>query len=436
MTIRVLRVSHGGRDPQHRGRDRALVAAGVDLTLVVPSEWPDGSSEACLSPETFRVVELAVRRPGDMNRHAYLDGRALRRLIDETHPEVLDIHGEPFSAVARQWLHGAPADLPVVMYTAQNVDKRFPPPFARYERSALRRVAGFYPCSRQAASVVRGKGFGGAIDVLPLGYDHTVFRPGSQALDSDEIVLMLVGRLVPEKGAADAVQTLARVHAMRPARLVVIGSGPEEKRTRDLAASLGVGDRLELRPWQSGPELAAAYRGAHIVLVPSRPTERWVEQFGRVIVEAQASGAVVAGYASGAIPEAAGEAGALVPTGDVDRLVAGVKHVVSHPAEFAWRRDAGYRQAAAQTWQRVAERQIALYRAACAPTHVRHDLPRSPRRRRAAARSEFGPTAPTLGGVRPFALPMLRRGGVTTRALARVIDVTAELRATRAFHGW
>jgi hypothetical protein len=161
-----------------------------------------------------------------------------------------------------------------------------------------------------------------------------------------------------------------------------------------------------------------------------------VEQFGRVIVEAQASGAVVAGYASGAIPEVAGEAGVLVATGAVDQLAASVTRVVSDPNEFAWRRDAGYRQASTQTWQRVAERQVALYRAARTATQARLDLPRSPRRRRAAAQSEFGPTAPTLAGVRPFALPMLRRGGATPRALASVIDAAAELRATRVFHGW
>lgn len=434
MTIRVLRISHGARDPQHRGRDRALVAAGVELTLVVPSEWPEGSSEVRLSPEPFRVVELPVRRPGDMNRHAYLDGGAIQRLIDDVKPEVLDIHAEPFSAVGRQSLLRAPASLPVVMYTAQNVDKRFPPPFANYERAALRRVAALYPCSRQAASVARGKGFGGTIDVLPLGYDDTVFRRGSQALDSDEIVLMLVGRIVPEKGAADAVRVLASVHATRPARLLVCGSGPDEKRTRDLAESLGVADRLDVRPWQSGSELAAAYREAHIVLVPSRPTERWVEQFGRVIVEAQASGAVVVGYASGAIPEVAGDAGVLVETGDVNHLAHAVNRVLSRPDEFAWRREAGCRRASTQTWGHVAERQVALYRAAPAAASPRLALPRSPRRRRALARREFGPTASTLGGVRPFALPILRRGGVAPRALAIVVDAAAELRATVAFH--
>ena len=73
--MRVLRVYHSGRDPAHRARDRALVEAGVDLTLVVPSAWPDGGAQRQLSAEPFRIVELEVRRPGDVNRHRYADSR-------------------------------------------------------------------------------------------------------------------------------------------------------------------------------------------------------------------------------------------------------------------------------------------------------------------------------------------------------------------------
>jgi hypothetical protein len=193
-----------------------------------------------------------------------------------------------------------------------------------------------------------------------------------------------------------------------------------------LASSLGVGDRLELAAWQSGEDLASNYRAAHVVLFPSRPTETWVEQFGRVIVEAQASGAVVAGYASGAIPEVAGEAGMVVPTGDVERLAEVVARVIADPDEFAWRREAGHRQAATRTWHAVATRQAALYEIVYAGQNARLKLPRSPRRRRAAARVEFGPTAWTIAGERPFAMPILRRGGAVAHGLGATIDVTSE----------
>ena len=425
--IRVLRVYHRGRDRQHRARERALVEAGIDVTLVVPSAWPDAGAERCLSPEPFCVVDLPVARAGNVNRHLYVDGTAVRRLIEQTGPDVLDIHEEPFSRAAQQWLRAAGGELPVVMYAAQNVDKRYPLPFSRYERLARQRVAAFYPCSRQAASVLRGKGFAGAVEVLDLGYDDTVFRPGTQSLDSSEVVLALVGRLVPEKGVADAVRVLAGVHAVRPARLLLRGGGPEEVRARELAASLGVADRLDTGPWQTASELASTYRAAHVVLVPSYPTETWVEQFGRVIVEAQACGAVVAGYASGTIPEVAGDAGAIVPIGDVGQLGVCVTRLLSNVDEFASRREAGCQQAATRTWHAVAARQASLYAAAQGADRGCRALARSPSQRRTAARAEFGPTASTTSGERPFALPILRRGGLFADVLATVGDAAAEV---------
>ena len=421
--MRVLRIYHGGRNPAHRGRERALAELGVDVTLVVPSAWPDGDG---LSAEPFRVVELPVRRAGDVNRHRYTG--ALADVIASARPDLLDVHEEPVSLAARQWLHAAPAPRPVVMYTAQNIDKRYPPPFAGYERRALARTAALYPCSRQAASVARGKGFAGSIEVLPLGYDESIFYPGEQSLDADEIVLLFAGRLVPEKGIGDAVRVLARVHATRPARLVVSGAGPSEAEAQDLAASLGIGDRIEWRRWQSEENLARAYRDAHVVLVPSKATHTWTEQFGRVIVEAQASGAVVAGYATGAIPEVAAEAGVLAPAGDVVALGNAIVQMISNENEFEQRRESGRGLATGRTWRAVAARQADLYRRVLAGEHGTTALSRSPKRRRLDARIEFGPTAVTPAGARPFAAPFLRYGGVVPGALALAIDAAAELR--------
>jgi glycosyltransferase involved in cell wall biosynthesis len=385
--------------------------------------------EQHLSLERFPLVECKIKRPDDVNRHAYASIDDMRRILRDARPDILDLHEEPFSVAAHQWLAAAPPDLPVVMYTAQNLDKRFPPPFAQYERAAHRRVAALYPCSAQAASVARGKGFAGLIDVLPLGYDDAFFAPGTQSLDDGELMLALVGRLVPEKGVVDAIEILAKVNAVRPARLVVVGRGPEEARARARAVALGVADRLELVLWQEAAELAATYRCAHFVLVPSRPTETWVEQFGRVIVEAQASGAVVAGYASGAIPEVAGEPALLADVGAVAQLADRIVELAADPVAFARRREQGIVLSHTRTWGQVAERQAELYRRVVAGDAPRVGLPASPRRRRARARTEFGATATTIAGSRPFALPLLRRGGRAPSVLAGVLDWTAELSA-------
>ena len=416
--MRVLRVYHSGRDPAHRLRERALLRAGVEVSLLVPQAWPDAGSQVSLSEEPFPVLELPVRRPGDVNRHRY-DPRDLRRVLEQVKPDLLDLHEEPFSTVVHQWLQAA-GDLPVVGYTAQNIDKRWPPPFHGYEKAAFERLSALYPCSRQAASVARGKGFAGQVEVLPLGVDDRTHYPGDQRHDDPVWTLLLVGRLVPEKGVVEAVEVLERVRRHHPTRLVVVGEGPEGAAAHRRAQQLGMGESVELKPWLDAAGLAEQYRRAHVVLLPSRATRTWVEQFGRVITEGQAAGCVVVGWASGSIPEVGSGWMALSPERDVAGMAAHIDRLRELPRAYERLRRGGLARAAEVSWSGVAHRQAALYDSVLTggarPTAVTG---------RSAAAAEFGPPAAVAGGGRPFALPVLREDNVATRALARLVDVTA-----------
>ena len=80
-SMRVLRVYHGGRSPAHRTRERALVAVGIDVSLVVPEPWTEGDAEEELVDEPFTIFELPVERSGDVNRHAYSGRAALSEIV-------------------------------------------------------------------------------------------------------------------------------------------------------------------------------------------------------------------------------------------------------------------------------------------------------------------------------------------------------------------
>jgi glycosyltransferase involved in cell wall biosynthesis len=108
----------------------------------------------------------------------------------------------------------------------------------------MRRIARDRALSAAGIQVVpmlpaRGKGLRGPIKALPLGYDEVLFHPGTQSLDDDQLVLALVGRVVPEKGVLDAIQVLAAVRQERKAVLWLVGGGPDQARAQRLADGLG-----------------------------------------------------------------------------------------------------------------------------------------------------------------------------------------------------
>jgi glycosyltransferase involved in cell wall biosynthesis len=95
--------------------------------------------------------------------------------------------------------------------------------------------------------------------------------------------MLFAGRLVPWKGGALAVQTLARLPRWR---LVVCGAGPDEPRLRRIAERAGVSDRIEFRGWVRRTDLEGVMgREADVLLCPSLR-----EEAGLVVAEASAVG--------------------------------------------------------------------------------------------------------------------------------------------------
>ncbi len=65
--------------------------------------------------------------------------------------------------------------------------------------------------------------------------------------------------------------------------------------------------------------------------VPSRTTAQWKEQFGRVIIEAQACGTPVIGSDSGAIPDVIGAGGIIVPERNPTALAEAIMRLAGDP---------------------------------------------------------------------------------------------------------
>ncbi|HEY3343211.1 MAG TPA: glycosyltransferase family 4 protein, partial [Anaerolineae bacterium] len=89
----------------------------------------------------------------------------------------------------------------------------------------------------------------------------------------------------------------------------------------------------------------------------------WKEQFGRVLIEAMASGVPVIGSTCGEIPNVIGDAGLLFPEGDAEALRQQLRQLIAQPicgADLALR--GRERVLARFTMQRIADETVAVYR--------------------------------------------------------------------------
>jgi glycosyltransferase involved in cell wall biosynthesis len=110
-------------------------------------------------------------------------------------------------------------------------------------------------------------------------------------------------------------------------------------------------------------QMPAMLAQADALVLPSRSTPVWQEQFGRVLVEAMACGVPVVGSDSGAIPEVVGNAGLIFPEGDALALTGRLHQLMASPALRLELADRGHARVVAHfSQERIAQQTAAFYR--------------------------------------------------------------------------
>ena len=168
--------------------------------------------------------------------------------------------------------------------------------------------------------------------------------------------LLSVGEQMPRKGLPMLFSAFAAAD-LGDVRLV--HAGPASTQTpelRSLIERLGMQDRIDLRGYVDGAELATLFRDAIALCFPSL-----AEGFGLPILEAMGAGTPVIASDIPAAREVAGGAATLVPAGNLDAWVAALEHMVHHPDERARWADAGRQRASEFTWERCAIATIGAY---------------------------------------------------------------------------
>lgn len=316
-----------------------------DLTILIPANWQNEYGES-LIPERWpgfrgRLLSIPVWKPGNIPLHVYRS--TFLSLLRTRQPDVLYVHHEPHAAATAQLFLANRWSIrcTIGFYSAQNILKRYPPPFRQTERLVLQESQFAFPVSQRVEQVLREKGYQGNSIVLPLGIDPELYSPHPEAKElkqtlhgsADRCLIGYLGRIAEEKGLKTLLQALDLIRNL-PWQLVVVGTGPYEHPFDSLARRLDLGDRIQrlgFIPHVQAPLYLSAF---DLLVLPSVTRPHWKEQFGRVIIEALACGTPVVGSNSGEIPYLLQDTGGglIFPEGEVEILAERLQQLVLDPA--------------------------------------------------------------------------------------------------------
>lgn len=320
----------------------ALAETGVRVEVLVARVETDErieGVEVIHSPQLFKTEEMAPRFAAALEREPevihlnQLDDPEVVSFLRGRAPVVLSAHSYLACASGVHYFrpgHGCtrahgPGCVPNLLFRgcAHRFTKALPADYrkAGRERAALR-----------AADMTIGYSHAMDRHLRAAGVERRRVVPYFPTLDplpgdgEQSRRVVFAGRLHASKGAA----TLLEAARELDAELRICGDGVELPRLEELAARLGIAERVSFRGWLSPDGLAREFAGAALVAVPSH----WPEPFGLVGIEGFATGRPAVGSATGGIPEWLddGVSGLTVPAGDAAKLAGALGELLGDPA--------------------------------------------------------------------------------------------------------
>jgi N-acetyl-alpha-D-glucosaminyl L-malate synthase BshA len=139
--------------------------------------------------------------------------------------------------------------------------------------------------------------------------------PRSRYAPNNEKIIMHASNFRPVKRVSDVVRIFHRVQQKIPAKLLLVGEGPERLFVQQLVKELKLNEHVHFLGQQDYIEHLLSC--ADLLLLPTES-----ESFGLVALEAHASSVPVVGSAAGGLPEVVvdGETGFLLPVGEIGQM--------------------------------------------------------------------------------------------------------------------
>jgi glycosyltransferase involved in cell wall biosynthesis len=368
--MKILYVGHTYTVRANQAKIAALAQCpGAQITLVTPQGWrgPLYANKADVfdSIAAPNVVHRIIPAAFIGKESAYLYSSSIISLIRRLQPDIVHVEQGAYALSYAEILWASGKFSPqsrALFFTWWNLP---------YVLRGIKKMSESYNLAHSACAiagnsaardVLHAHGFARPIHVLPqLGIDLSAYtsipRPPRA---NNRFTIGYAGRIDKEKGVLNLVRAVNQMQGKANAALYFVGAGDVLEDSKRLALEHSI--PLLHHPAVRNETLPEHLAKMDVLVLPSRSTPQWVEQFGHILLEAMAAGVPVIGSSSGEIPNVIGDAGMVFEEGNTVQLAVLLDRLSSNVNERIVFAEKGRTRVAEHfTHDKIAEAQWRIY---------------------------------------------------------------------------
>lgn len=337
--MRILYVGHTYTVRANQAKIVAMAGLpNVDILLLTPSAWkgPLYHNKAAVLNGVANIEHMTLNCQFVGKESLYLFPLSVVSLIKRFKPDIIHVEQGSYALCYAQLIWAARQVAPeaaLSFFTWWNLPTTMGWMKRLLEKYNFEHSAGAVCGNQDAKALLRNRGFEKPIEVIPqLGVELNDYLsppdPKVRAtLGLRRYTIGYVGRISEEKGVLDIPEALSMIDHSAIS-LLTVGRGPALTQLVDRCRSYGIHHvHIDAIRNEEVPKYLAVL---DVLLLMSRTSPEWMEQFGHILIEAMAAGVPVIGSRSGEIPSVIGDAGILVNERDCEALARSISALVEN----------------------------------------------------------------------------------------------------------
>tara|TARA_B100001109_G_scaffold255510_1_gene258892 strand:- start:240 stop:1412 length:1173 start_codon:yes stop_codon:yes gene_type:complete len=311
---KLLAVSTSCFTASNREFYRRLNTDSLQVNLVIPENWDFGKGVVQSEPKQTEDPNLIFLKPTKYH-HRLFQLQGIQELIDEIVPDFIYYEGDPGSVMAV--ILGSKARKLGIRFFALSCENLSQNPLAVIKREgkkqflnatvkyaliqlSKRNIDTLFVINNQGFEYFKSLGFKKVVKT-PLGFNEQVFHINQKKreqirtqlkVNEDTIIISYFGRLVYEKGVHLLIKALEKLSTKNWIFLIDEFSRYKTDYQSKIEALINNSNFKDKTIFfeANHTEISNYMNASDITILPSIPTKKWVEQYGRVVPEAMACG--------------------------------------------------------------------------------------------------------------------------------------------------